>query len=158
MALPAAPCPYLSDRVRLPGGPDHRFDPRSRHSAFGRISGGRFKDAGRAWLLVHAHHLLAGAWRLVLERILHRRRCNGAPAASRNPEGCLGAPAAGWLIFAVSFVQHRRPGLPVIPMGLAAARNRVPCHLSREFKTCGAAVSMAAVPADLSLRRREVDQ
>ncbi len=120
---------------------------------------GCLEGARNARLLVYADHLLAGARRLVSQSGLHRGRGDGDRVVAP------GILKASWerlllvgSVHPVSFALHRRPGFPVVPVGFAAARNRVPGDLSRQLQIRGDAVSMAAVPADVSLRRSEADQ
>ena len=158
MAFPAAAGGHLSDRFCVARRTNHGIDRRSWHLAAGRVSGRCFQGARGARLLDHAHDFLAGAWRLVSQSGYDCGRGDGDRAAVRDAEGRLGAAAADLFVRAVSVAVHRGPGFSVLPVGLAAARNRISGDLSRELQIDRAAVSLAAVPPDVSLRRGEADQ
>src|ERR1700685_1895595 len=53
---------------------------------------------------------------------------------------------------------HRRPGVPVVPMGLPTARNRISRHLSRQLETSCVPIWTAGLPSDISLGRRKADE
>ncbi len=72
--------------------------------------------------------------------------------------GYLGAACAGLLVHPLSFAMHRRSGFPVVPVGLAAAGDRVSGHLPRQLENRGVAISVAAVSPDVSVGGCEADQ
>src|SRR5580692_232919 len=82
----------------------------------------------------------------------------GPGSSDRHRERLVGTAIARDAVPAVSVALHRWPGLLVVPMGLTAARNRLPGDISRKFKSNCAAISVAAVSSDVFVGRREADQ
>ena len=95
-------------------------------------------------------HLLDRAQRRVFDRRMRGRRRHFA-----GPAGGLSwnVPALVAAVHPVSFPLHHWTGLPVVPVGHAAARNRISGDLLRIVEGNDPPVPLAAVPADISLGR-----
>src|SRR5579864_4094878 len=152
MDLPADSGADLPGGILILRSADRGSDRVAWDSAGWPLPGGALSGLRGAELLDAPRRLLAGARRRVSARRLHRWRGDFRSAVL----WLSGTGRAGASLHPVPLALYRRPGFHVVPVGHAAAGNRLSGHLPGLVQSCGAIVPLAAVPADVSIRRGEI--
>ncbi len=147
---------HLRHSLRIAHVPGHRPLGRTRHSsgrAVPRVSRAhRFRAAfcrGPQPLMVrqrrhHSHRTL-----------LCRRDLRGHAAAHRLRAREIRAPHSSGALRLVPVIRGSGPGIPLLPMGLPAARSRIPGDLPGPQPHRAVAIPLAGVPSLFPFRRRQ---